>query len=137
MPARSFHRMTRVKPDARLLEHQRVLGEAWIEHRVLDDQRFLAIDRVAAEGQLARGVLDRQTLLRLEPLAVAFHEGDPREWHVEHALRHAADLVESFFRLRIDRDTETELDESLRLVLGNEGTHHFFRLRPEAAAPHH
>src|SRR5882762_7461902 len=135
--SRTPDRLAGVKPDARLLQYKRVLGEPRIEHRVFNDEYFGAIDRVAAEGQVARAVADGEPLRRFEPLALALDEGDAGEGRAKHLLRHATDLVEPLFGRGIDRRAEPELHQSLRLVLRNERTHHFLRLRPQSTASHH
>ena len=138
MATRSLHRLSGVEPDVRLLEHQCIPGEPRIEHRVFHDENVVGIDRVSAEGVVAGAVGDRKALSRLEPLALALDERDAREGNVEHALRHAADLVEAFLRWRLDGGAaQPELHQPLCLVLGDEGPHHFLRLRPQPAASHH
>nr|GEZ30648.1 hypothetical protein [Tanacetum cinerariifolium] len=57
-----------VKADMRLTGDQRVVAEAWVEHRVRDLERLVTEDGVGAEGDFARGLPLLQACAGPEPL---------------------------------------------------------------------
>ncbi len=85
-----------IRPDMRLIRHQRAMAKPAVSQSILHDERLILLDRVGAKGNISRGRLRCHPLPRLEPLAIAI---DERYRGNRHLQRHACETGDAIERL--------------------------------------
>ncbi len=118
--ARGGERCARVEADKRFTDHERMVGEPFIQTRIRHDHAAGFQDGVCAERLAARRLFDIEPEPRLEPLPVAVHQRNQGDGSMENLRRETRDPVEGGFRRACPsrRSRKAQKDDPLRRGAG-------------------
>ena len=123
VPLRGYQRGAGVEADIRFAQDKGVVGEARVLRGVANDEEIFLVDGMSAEGDVARGLCELQADFGLEPLTRFIDQGDQRDRRLADVGREFDQIVEQFFRRRVEHIELPQLGKPPLLIGGSRRFH--------------